>query len=131
MQSEHRDVRYAPNATRTSRSVRGTAHSTFSHTIVVPDLARITNSVVMAKDLGGTFGVEVKHNLLDPWTQRLKRVLDIGAAAVGGVLILPLILMLSMLVWMESGGPIFYRDQRLGRDGTLFSRLKFRTMSGP
>src|SRR5215212_5593447 len=104
------------------------AGSIFRHTIVVPDLAGITNSAVVAKDLGGTFGVEVKHNLLDPWSQRLKRVLDVGAAAVGGVLVLPLVLMLSLLVWMESRGPIFYSDQRLGRDGRLFSCLKFRTM---
>jgi hypothetical protein len=63
------------------------ASSTFRHTILVPDLAGITNSAVVARDLGGKFGVEVKHNLLDPWAQRLKRVLDIGAAAIGGILL--------------------------------------------
>jgi Undecaprenyl-phosphate galactose phosphotransferase WbaP len=55
-------------------------------------------------------------------------VIDFGATAVGGILILPLILMLSLLVWMESRGTIFYRDERLGRDGKLFSCIKFRTM---
>jgi len=47
---------------------------------------------------------------------------------IGGALILPLLLMLSLLVWMESGRPIFYSDKRMGRDGKLFSCVKFRTM---
>jgi len=106
------------------------ASNSFRHVIVIPNLDGIMNSAVVARDLGGTFGVEIKYNLLDPWTQRLKRVLDIGATVIGGVLILPLILMLSLLVWVESRGSIFYRDQRMGRDGKLFSCVKFRTM-GP
>ncbi len=101
---------------------------TFRHMVVIPDLAGITNSAVVARDLCGTFGVEIKHNLLDPWAQRLKRVLDIIATVLGGLLILPLILMLCLLVWIESRGPIFYADKRMGRDGTLFSCVKFRTM---
>jgi lipopolysaccharide/colanic/teichoic acid biosynthesis glycosyltransferase len=43
-------------------------------------------------------------------------------------LISPLILLLCLLVYAESGGDIFYRDYRLGRDGVLFSCIKFRTM---
>jgi Undecaprenyl-phosphate galactose phosphotransferase WbaP len=65
---------------------------------------------------------------LDPWAQRLKRVLDVVATMVGGALILPLILVLSLLVWIESRGSIFYADKRMGRDGKLFSCVKFRTM---
>jgi Undecaprenyl-phosphate galactose phosphotransferase WbaP len=101
---------------------------TFRQIVVIPDLAGITNSAVVARDLCGTFGVEVKHNLLDPWAQRSKRVLDIMVTVLGGFLILPLILILCLLVWIESRGPIFYADKRMGRDGTPFSCVKFRTM---
>jgi Undecaprenyl-phosphate galactose phosphotransferase WbaP len=104
------------------------ASNSFRHVVIIPNLGGIMNSAVVARDLGGTFGVEIKYNLLDRWAQRLKRVLDIGATVAGGVLILPLILMLSLLVWIESRGPVFYRDQRMGRDGSLFSCVKFRTM---
>jgi Undecaprenyl-phosphate galactose phosphotransferase WbaP len=104
------------------------ARNSFRRILVVPDLDGITNSGVVARDLGGTFGVEIKYNLLDPWVLRLKRVLDIGATAIGGIAVLPLILLLSLLVWMESPGPVFYRAQRLGRDGSLFWCVKFRTM---
>lgn len=104
------------------------ARLSFRHVLVVPNLGGITNSTVVARDLAGTFGVEIRHSLLDPWAQRLKRTLDLGATVVGGALVLPLILTLSLLVWVESRGPVFYSDKRIGRDGKLFSCVKFRTM---
>jgi Undecaprenyl-phosphate galactose phosphotransferase WbaP len=104
------------------------ASLSFRNVIVVPDLGGITNSGVVARDLAGTFGVEIHYNLLDAWAQRVKRALDVTATVVGGILILPLILSLCLLVRIESGGPVFYADKRMGRDGKLFSCLKFRTM---
>jgi Undecaprenyl-phosphate galactose phosphotransferase WbaP len=104
------------------------ARVNFRHVIIIPDLGGITNSAVVARDLAGTFGVEIRYNLLDPWAQRSKRVLDLVATVIGGTLILPLLLMLSLLVLIESGRPIFYTDKRLGRGGDLFSCVKFRTM---
>jgi Undecaprenyl-phosphate galactose phosphotransferase WbaP len=100
----------------------------FQHVMVIPNLGGITNCMVVARDLAGTFGVEIKYNLLDPWAQRAKRMLDIVATLIGGALILPLILSLCLLVRMESRGPVFYKDQRMGRNGRLFSCVKFRTM---
>jgi Undecaprenyl-phosphate galactose phosphotransferase WbaP len=104
------------------------ASLTFRHVIVIPNLSGITNSGVVARDFAGTFGVEIRYNLLDPWAQRMKRALDVVATVIGGALILPLLLSLCLLVRMESGGPIFYSDKRLGRNGKLFSCVKFRTM---
>jgi Undecaprenyl-phosphate galactose phosphotransferase WbaP len=104
------------------------ARVSFRHVVVIPDLDGITNSAVVARDLAGTLGVEIRHNLLDPWAQRAKRVLDVAAILVGGALVLPLLLVLSLLVWLESGGSVFYADRRMGRDGKLFWCVKFRTM---
>ena len=104
------------------------ARESFRHVVIIPDLGGITNSEVVARDLAGTLGVEIRHNLLDPWAQRLKRVLDIVATLFGGIVILPLLLALSLLVLIESGRPVFYSDRRMGRYGKLFSCVKFRTM---
>ena len=41
---------------------------------------------------------------------------------------LPLVLFLALLIYLESGGPVFYQDRRMGRDGSTFSCAKFRTM---
>ena len=100
----------------------------FRHVMVIPNLSGITNSAVVARDFAGTFGVEINYELLNPWAQRVKRVLDVVATSIGGILILPLILLLCLLVRLESRGPVFYMDQRMGRDGKLFACVKFRTM---
>jgi Undecaprenyl-phosphate galactose phosphotransferase WbaP len=106
------------------------ASQSFRRVVITTDLGETAHvdSAVVAKGFAGTFGVEITYSLLDPWAQRLKRTMDIGATAIGGALVIPLILMLSLLVWVESRGPIFYRDLRMGRDGSLFSCIKFRTM---
>jgi undecaprenyl-phosphate galactose phosphotransferase len=46
----------------------------------------------------------------------------------GGILISPVIIAISLLIWLGSGGPVFYRAQRMGQDGKPFSCIKFRTM---
>lgn len=100
----------------------------FRNVVIIPDLAGVTSSTVLARDFRGTLGVEIRHNLLDPAVQRAKRILDLTAAIVGGILILPLLLLLSGLIWLESGGAVFYSAQRIGRNDKVFSCLKFRTM---
>jgi len=104
------------------------ASLSFRHVMVVPNLGGITNSAVVARNLAGTFAVEIKFNLLDTWALRTKRAVDLVATVVGGTLILPLLLVLALLVYLESGRPVLYKDQRMGKDGKAFSCMKFRTM---
>ena len=105
----------------------GRVSSRFQHVIVIPNLSGITNSAVVARDFAGTFGVEIKQNLLDIWSLRTKRVVDLIATIVGGAFAFPLVAVLACFVYLESGGPVFYKDRRMGRED-LFSCLKFRTM---
>jgi Undecaprenyl-phosphate galactose phosphotransferase WbaP len=100
----------------------------FEHVTVIPDLDGVTNSAVVARDLAGVFGVEIRYNLRNPSVRRVKRTLDLAATLMGGIVVLPLLLVVCLLVWVESGRPAFYAAQRMGRDGKLFSCLKFRTM---
>jgi Undecaprenyl-phosphate galactose phosphotransferase WbaP len=100
----------------------------FRHVLITPNLSGVTNSAVVARNFAGTFAVEVKYNLLNPWALRAKRMIDLCITVVGGVLVLPLFLVLTVLVYLESGGSVFYSDRRMGRDGKAFSCIKFRTM---
>ncbi len=107
------------------------ASTVFRYLIIVPNMmdgAMIANSAVTGRDLGGTLGLEVKHNLLNPWARRTKRALDLVLVLSGGILILPLLLGLAVLVRLESQGTVFYTDRRLGRNAKPFHCLKFRTM---
>jgi Undecaprenyl-phosphate galactose phosphotransferase WbaP len=104
------------------------ASVSFRHVIVISDLEGIANSAVVARELAGTLGMEIKHNLLNPWVLRIKRALDIGGIVAGAALILPLFLLISLLIRLESRGSVLYKDQRVGQNGKLFCCLKFRTM---
>lgn len=58
----------------------------------------------------------------------LKRLLDLVVATVGLVVLSPLFLLLAVWIKLDSPGPVFYRGQRVGKDGRLFQMLKFRGM---
>ena len=62
----------------------------------------------------------------------LKRALDIAIAALGLLVLAPLLALLALLIKFESSGPVFFRQTRVGRHGKPFRIFKFRTMAhGP
>jgi lipopolysaccharide/colanic/teichoic acid biosynthesis glycosyltransferase len=58
-----------------------------------------------------------------------KRLLDLTVAAVGLVLLLPLMVGIALAVKLDSAGPSLFRQTRVARGGRLFEILKFRTMT--
>jgi lipopolysaccharide/colanic/teichoic acid biosynthesis glycosyltransferase len=58
----------------------------------------------------------------------LKAAFDVTAAALGLLVLSPLLLLIAVLVKLESKGPVFYGDRREGQGGRVFKCLKFRTM---
>jgi lipopolysaccharide/colanic/teichoic acid biosynthesis glycosyltransferase len=57
-----------------------------------------------------------------------KRVFDLIAATAGLVVLAPLFVLVAAWIKLDSAGPVFYRQQRVGRGGVLFDIFKFRTM---
>lgn len=58
----------------------------------------------------------------------LKRAFDIVVSTVGLLLLSPLLLGLALWIKLDSPGPVFFRQERVGRGGKLFRIHKFRTM---
>jgi len=58
----------------------------------------------------------------------LKRLFDTSASAIALIVCAPLFLLIPLLIWMEDGSPVFFRQERVGRDGRRFILFKFRTM---
>ena len=58
----------------------------------------------------------------------LKRLFDIVASATALVSCSPLFVLVPLLIWMEDGTPVLFRQERVGRDGKRFVLFKFRTM---
>lgn len=57
-----------------------------------------------------------------------KRVFDLVFASLLLILLSPVLLVLTVLVWLDSPGPIIFRQERVGQDGRLFRMYKFRSM---
>jgi lipopolysaccharide/colanic/teichoic acid biosynthesis glycosyltransferase len=58
----------------------------------------------------------------------IKRAFDIGAASLGLVVLSPLLLLVALLIKLDSAGPVFFRQERIGRGFRPFIIYKFRTM---
>jgi Undecaprenyl-phosphate galactose phosphotransferase WbaP len=104
------------------------ASESFRSVLIVPNLEGVTTSAVTPRDFAGTLAIEIKQNLLDPWSQRLKRALDLFGTVIGGVLVSPLVFAIAVVIKLDSPGPAFYGHQRVGAGGKHFLCWKFRTM---
>ena len=62
------------------------------------------------------------------WRTFIKRIFDIICASILIMLALPVMLITAVLIVLESGGPIFYTQERVGLNGRLFNVIKFRSM---
>ena len=102
----------------------------FSHLLVIPDLFGFATLGVPAKNLGGILGVEVRQQLLLPGPRLAKRVMDVALTGMGVFFVLPFLALIALLIKLDSKGPIFYTQARLGKDGEFFKAYKFRTMHG-
>lgn len=102
--------------------------SSFAHLLVIPDLFEFSSLWVEAKDMGGVLGLEIRQRLLLPGPRLAKFLIDLAATLVGGLLVLPLIGLIALLIKLDSSGPIFYSQLRIGQGGQTFKAWKFRTM---
>jgi lipopolysaccharide/colanic/teichoic acid biosynthesis glycosyltransferase len=59
--------------------------------------------------------------------QVVKRLFDIGAGAIGLVLLSPALCAIALLVKLDSLGPVFFWQSRVGRNGQVFRIYEFRT----
>lgn len=58
----------------------------------------------------------------------LKRMLDIAGGLIGCLITLMLVLILGPLIYLEDRGPIFFKQERVGKNGRVFKMYKFRSM---
>ena len=66
--------------------------------------------------------------LVPGWQLRAKRVFDVSFALLLILLLIPMMLIAALMIRLDSRGPVFFRQRRLGQDMKMFTVLKFRTM---
>ncbi len=95
---------------------------------VFPDVFQIMASQVSIGDMGGLPLLTVRDIALSGWRRTAKRLMDIVGAAFGLVLLSPLMLLVAVMIKLDSPGPVFYIQERMGLDARPFQMLKFRSM---
>jgi Undecaprenyl-phosphate glucose phosphotransferase len=97
--------------------------------LLLPD--RSVRAVLAATDgrLCGLPAIEVQRAPLTRNDLLLKRLFDLAVASAGLILLSPLLLITSLVIKLDSSGPIIFRQRRRGFNGKEFSIYKFRTMN--
>jgi exopolysaccharide biosynthesis polyprenyl glycosylphosphotransferase len=95
---------------------------------VYPDLFSYMAGDMNVDDLGGTPLLTVRDIALRGWKLSAKRGLDLIGSFIGLVFLSPFMLFTALMIRLESPGPIFYTQERMGLDGRSFPLIKFRSM---
>ena len=95
---------------------------------ILPRLLEVVGSSVEFDDVHGVTLMGVRRFELTRSSLAVKRTFDVFCAWLGLIAVAPLMLIIAIAVKLDSRGPVFFRQQRVGRYGTHFWILKFRTM---
>ncbi len=98
------------------------------HVQISTGLARVAHSRIRHSPLSHHVVFSVEPPRLSPWQHTIKRVIDIVGSSVALFVASPVILAAAIAIKLEDGGPITYRQHRVGRNGQLFKVIKLRTM---
>ncbi len=115
-------------AHRTMLEVLQEVGRTVADVHVVPDLLQYITFRAGVEDLDGLPVVHLTQVPLSGWMSLVKRALDVGISAAALGALSPLFAGIAAAVRLADGGPVFYRQRRMGLDGRPFDILKFRSM---
>ncbi len=96
---------------------------------IVPDLFSYVTLRGGLEEFGGLPIISLQGAPLDGWNLIAKRAFDVICASAALLLLSPVMLVLAVLIKLTSRGPVFYRQERMGMDGRVFTMLKFRSMN--
>ena len=95
---------------------------------VFPDVFQIMASEVGISELGGLPLLTIRDVALQGWKLTLKRGMDMVVSAFALILVSPFLMFTALLIKLDSPGPVFYVQERMGLDANPFRMIKFRSM---
>jgi len=96
---------------------------------IQPNTLDILSGSVKTSNVMGAALIDLQTGLMPQWQQNIKRLLDVGIALPGSLLLSPLMLYAAIRVKLSSKGPVFYLQERVGYKGKTFRMYKFRSMA--
>ena len=95
---------------------------------VFPDVFQIMASEVTISDLGGLPLLTIRDVALRGWKLTLKRIVDVAFSGIFLLVASPFMMLTALLIKIDSPGPVFFAQERMGLDAKPFKMLKFRSM---
>jgi Undecaprenyl-phosphate glucose phosphotransferase len=95
---------------------------------IVPDFFEYVSLRGGVEELDNIPIINLRDSPLYGWNRIFKRCFDILFSFIILTIFSPLLIIIIILITLTSQGPVFYRQERMGLDGKLFTMLKFRTM---
>jgi exopolysaccharide biosynthesis polyprenyl glycosylphosphotransferase len=96
--------------------------------LVDPGLVEVSGPRMHIRPLMGFPLLHVEEPHFTGWRRVVKRISDLVLASIGLVVLAPVLLGIAAAVKLHDGGPVIFRQTRVGRGGQLFTMLKFRSM---
>ena len=95
---------------------------------IIPDMYDFLSGSLKLNNLFGALLLEIPSDEMPPWQNSMKRLLDISISLLSILLLIPFYVLIAILIKQNSKGPIFFLQERVGKNGTPFKIIKFRTM---
>lgn len=96
--------------------------------LVAPGLAEIVRPRLDIRPLVGMPLLHVQQPQFSGWRYAVKRTLDVVLTSVGLLALSPLLIGVALAIKLQDGGPVLFRQTRIGRGDRPFQMLKFRSM---
>jgi exopolysaccharide biosynthesis polyprenyl glycosylphosphotransferase len=94
----------------------------------VPDLYEILSGQARTSQIYGIPLIDIMPELMPEWEKKLKRLMDIVISLLILLVSSPVIFITAIAIKIDSTGPIFFKQERLGQNGKPFNVYKFRSM---
>ena len=95
---------------------------------IVPSLLEVVGSAVEFDTVGGVTVLGLRQPGLSRSSRAIKRGMDCVGAGIGLIVMSPVFALAALAIKLDSPGPVFFRQPRVGRDGRVFRMVKFRSM---
>jgi len=95
---------------------------------VLPDYYSLAVFRATVDDFGGLPLINLREPVLNPYQRLMKRLLDLTVGSIALVLGAPLIALVAIAIRLDSPGPVFFKQTRVGENGKFFEMIKFRSM---
>jgi exopolysaccharide biosynthesis polyprenyl glycosylphosphotransferase len=98
------------------------------HVDLMPSWSDVVGTRFEVNEMEGMPLLTMPRPRLLHWSLRLKRALDLAAGVLALVLLAPVLAACAVAIKLDSSGPVFFRQRRIGRDDRPFELFKFRSM---